>query len=124
MSIQYKNRTFRLVLTRGHDTSHTDRTQRDRKNKYENKNHKVGRDEEVREVEIPRTARARCWACRQSRAALLRAGTGEHRGRHAGPAQRIGRRSAPVALQDDAGRSGWTGHVLSLLPARTSGQES
>ena len=52
MSIQYKNRTFRLVLTRGHDTSHTDRTQRDHKNKYENKNHKVGRDEEVREVEI------------------------------------------------------------------------
>ena len=46
-------------------------------------------------------------ACR-TRAALQRAGTGEHRGRHAGPAQRIGRRSAPAVPKDVAGRSGWT----------------
>ena len=52
MSIQYKNRTFRLVLTRGHDTRRKDRTLRDRQTQNKKYNHEVGRDEEVREVEI------------------------------------------------------------------------
>jgi len=71
-----------------------------------------------------RGARDRLLPLRESRAALRRASNCERRGWASAHTKRIGARGAPAPAKDAAARSGWTGWMMSLLPAHTGGQES